>query len=854
MTLSAFRQDVRYALRMLRQSPVFTAVAVGSLALGIGANTAIFTLVDAILLRWLPVQNPQELVVLSRNPNRPTSSFNYPDYRYVRDNSVSYTGVIAFSGGGRPVGFSRPGKSGSQLVLLSMVSGNYFDVLGVTPSIGRLFNSADNENEGAHPYVVLSHSFWKRAYGEETAAIGTDLLLNGNRFQVIGVAREDFTGPTVGMSPDIFVPIIMYRTFNPTSHRWNSRNMWWLTVMARLGTGVTREKAEAEWNVLWQRIIETDPNRRPVPAWNTDYKLQNTAILLPGSQGHSYLRTQTSKPLTILMITVALVLVIACANVANLLLARGIARRKEIAVRLAVGAGRGRLISQMLTESITLSVLGGTAGLAIAWICVKVLLTFLPRAPFTVSLNLSPDLRVLGFAFVLSLLSGLLFGLMPAMRSSRPDLVPALKSDSSSAASGRAARWDLRRSLVCFQVALSLILLAGAGLFIRTLANLRGLDPGMVRENLLFVDTNVGQFGHQPQKERMFQERLRDEVQRMPGVRAASIAAITPLGGSRWNGNVQIEGYTFRPDERPHIDMNAVTPRYFESTGIPIVLGRDFRDSDNLAVLPNRPDPPPPPNTELPDPPGPPRVVIVNEAFARRFFGGQSAIGRRLCNGDKWKPEKLHEIVGVVRDARYFNVREAVEPMIYYPGYREPYGTSGGTLSVRTSGDPNALIDSIRRRVHEIDSAVSVTDTRTMEDNLNRNLAQERFVALLGGFFGIVALLLAAIGLYGVMSQAVTRRTREIGIRMALGAHARRVLWLVLSDALVMVFIGAIVGVIAALALTRYTQSMLFGIKAHDPVTLTATGLLLLTVTVLAGFLPAHRATRVEPIRALREE
>lgn len=854
MTLSDFRQDVRYALRTLRQSPVFTAVAVGSLALGIGANTAIFTLIDAILLRWLPVQNPQELVVLSRNPNRPNSSFNYPDYRYVRDNSQSYAGVMAFSGGGRPVGFTRPGKSGSQLVSLSMVSGNYFDVLGVIPAVGRLFNPADNEKEGAHPYVVLSHSFWKRTYGEDTGVIGADLLLNGNRFHVIGVAREGFTGPSVGMSPDIFVPIIMYRTFNPTSLRWNSRNMWWLTVMARLRPGVTREKAEAEWNVLWRRIIETDPNRRPVPAWNTDYKLQNTAVVLPGSQGYSYLRAQTSKPLTILMITVALVLVIACANVANLLLARGIARRKEIAVRLAVGAGRGRLILQMLTESITLSVLGGIAGLAIAWICVKVLLTFLPRGPFTVELNLAPDLRVLGFAFALSLLSGLIFGLMPAMRSSRPDLVPALKSDSGSAQSGRAARWDLRRSLVCFQVALSLILLAGAGLFVRTLANLRGLDPGMIRENLLFVETNVGQFGYQPQRERAFQERLREDVQRMPGVRAVSIAAITPLSGSRWNGDVQIEGYTFRPDERPYIDMNAVTPRYFESAGIPIVLGRDFRESDNLAVLPNRPDPPPPPNAELPDPAGPPRVVIVNEAFARRYFGGQSAVGRRLCNGDKWKPGKVQEIVGVVRDARYFNLREAVEPMIYYPRYRDPSGGAGGALSVRTSGDPNALIESIRRRVQEIDNAVSVTDTRTMEDNLNRNLAQERFVALLGGFFGIVALLLAAIGLYGVMSQAVTRRTREIGIRMALGAQARRVLWLVLRDALVMVFIGAIVGAIAALALTRYTESMLFGIKAQDPATLVATGLLLLTVTALAGFLPAHRATRVEPIRALREE
>ncbi|MGH9629747.1 MAG: ABC transporter permease, partial [Bryobacteraceae bacterium] len=828
MTLSDLRQDGRYALRMLRRSPVFTAVAVSSLALGIGANTAIFTLIDAILLRWLPVQNPQELVVLARNPPRPSTSFNYPDYRYIRDNNQSYTGLIAFSGFGRPVGLTVPGKSGvSQLISLSMVSGIYFDVLGVTPSIGRLFNPADNENEGAHPYVILSHAFWRSAFGEDTGIIGSDLLLNGNRFQVIGVAREGFTGPTVGVSPDMFVPIIMYRTFQPTAHRWNTRNMWWLTLIGRLKPGVTPERAGAELNVLWQRILEADPNRRPVPAWDTEYKIQNTATLLPGSQGHSYLRTQTSKPLTILMITVALVLVIACANVANLLLARGIARRKEIAVRLAVGAARGRLIAQMLTESITLSMLGGIAGLAVAWAGVRVLLSFLPTGPFAAELNLSPDLRLLGFAFGLSLLSGVIFGLVPALRSSRPELVPALKSDASSVTSGRAARWDLRRSLVCLQVALSLILLAGAGLFVRTLANLRGLDPGMNRENLLFVETNVGQFGYQPQQERVFEERLREDVQRLPGVRAASVAAITPLSGSRWNGNVQIEGYKFRPDERPYIDMNAVTPRYFEAAGIPIVLGRDFRESDSLAVLPNRPDPPPEPGTELPDPPGPPRVVIVNEAFVRRFFGGESPTGRRLCFGEKWNPAKLSEIVGVVRDARYFDLREDVEPMIYQPRYRERGAGGGGVLCVRTTGDPSALIEEIRGRVQDIDSAVSVTDTRTMEDNLNRNLLQERFVAMLGSFFGVVALLLAAIGLYGVMSQAVTRRTREIGIRMALGAQSRKVLWMVLREALVMVSIGAILGIAAALALTRYTESMLFGIKPQDPLTLAATGLLL---------------------------
>jgi predicted permease len=851
---TAFAQDLRYALRMLRQFPLFTAVAVGSLALGIGANTAVFTLMDAILLRWLPVQNPQELVVLARNPNRPSPSFNYPDYRYVRDRAVSYSGVIAFSGGASPTSLRVPDRGDmSQLVGMCMVSGNYFDVLGVTPATGRLFNAADNENEGAHPYVVLSHSFWRRSLGADTSVAGRQILLNGAGFQIIGVAREGFTGANVGISPDIYVPIVMYRTFRPTALRWNTRDWWWLTVMGRLKPGIARENAEAELNVLWQRILESDPNRRPVAAWDKDYRIYNTMVVLPGSQGYSFLRNQASKPLTILMITVGLVLLIACANVANLLLARCVARRREIAIRLAVGAGRGRVVAQLLTESILLGVLGGCAGLLFAWGGVKVLLGFLPRGTFPVELNLSPDLRLLGFAFAVSLASGVIFGLAPALRASRSGLVAELKSDAASQM-GRLARWDLRRTLVSFQVALSLLLLAGAGLFVRTLANLRDQDPGMVRENLLFVYTNIDQRGYQPQREREFHDRLTAEAQRLPGVRAASVAAITPLGGSRWNGDVQIEGYTWKPDEPPYIDMNAVGPRYLEAAGIPIVLGRDFRDSDSVAVLPDRPAEPPAPGAKPPDLAGPPRVVIVNEAFVRRFFNGTSAIGKRLCMDDKWDPARTAEIVGVVRDARYFDLRKAVEPMIYQPRYREMGMGGGGVLCVRTVRDPNALAETIRRKIREIDPNVTLTEARSMEDNLNRNLVQERFVATLGGFFGLVALLLAAIGLYGVMSQVVIRRTREIGIRMALGAEARRVLWMVLRDAMIMAVAGAIAGVAAVLAVTRYVTALLFEVKENDPVTIVGAVLLLLAVTAVAGFLPALRATRVEPMAVLRQE
>lgn len=853
MNLAFFLQDVRYALRMLRQSPVFSAVAVGSLALGIGANTAIFTLIDAILLRWLPVQNPQQLVVLARNPSQPNTAFNYPDYRFIRDQNRSYAGLIAFWRGDRATSFTQPGGSRpSQLIKLSMVSGNYFQVLGVQPVIGRVFNQADNEREGAHPYAVLSYAFWKRMFGEDTGVVGRDMLLNGARLQIVGVSREGFTGTEKGISPDVFVPIMMERALNRTPFEWNTRRVWGLTVMGRLKPGVTTAQANAEFDVMWQQILHSDPDEHPA-TWDTEYKINNTTTILPGSQGYSYLRNETSRPLIVLMLTVGLVLLIACANVANLLLARAVARGKEIAVRLAVGADRGRLVMQMLTESITLSLLSGIASLTVAWMGVRVLMTFLPQGIFPAELNLSPDARLLSFACALSVVSGLIFGIIPALKASRTDLVSTLKSDTGNIG-GRSSLWDLRRSLVSLQVGLSLLLLAGAGLFVRTLSNLRGLDPGIDRQNLLLVDTTISQTGYQPQRQRAFEDRLREEVQRLPGVKAASVAATTPLSGSRWSSWVQLEGYQWKPDEQPIVDVNAVSPRFFEAAGIPIVLGRDFQESDSLTVLPNRPEPPRLPEAGVPELPGPPRVVIVNEALARRFFGGHSPLGRRLCFDEKWIPAKTWEIVGVVRDTRYFDVRHLVEPMAYQPLYRQPDAFIDDTLCVRTTGDAHRLVETIRQRLTEIDNTVSIREAKTMEDNLNRDLVQERFVATIGGFFGLMALLLAAIGLYGVMSEAVTRRTREIGIRMALGAESAQVLWMVLRGAAAMVLVGGVVGIPTVLVLARYADSLLFGVKAQDPATLVGAVFLLLAVTAFAAFLPALRATRVQPMEALRHD
>jgi len=847
-----FGQDVRYALRLLRHSPAFTLVAALSLALGIGANTAIFTLVNAILLRSLPVQNPQQLVLLAHNPLQPTTASSYPDYLYMRDHCRSYSGLIAFWSGGITT-FSRVSQNDApQLIALALVSGNYFEVLGVPPALGRVFNSADNLTPGAHPYVVLSHAFWKRAFGGDTSVIGRDILLNGTRLQVVGVAREGFAGTNVGVVPDVFAPIIMQRTFwRNQAEALTSRNAGWVTIMGRLRPGVRRRQAEAELNLLWRQILASDPEQRAISSWQKDYNLRNTCLQLPGRTGDSYLRRQVSRPLTILLVASGFVLLIACANVANLLLARSLARRKEIAVRLAVGARRSRLVVQMLTESLTLSVVGGVAALALAWLGVRLLLTFLPNGALSpLDLNLSPDGRLLGFTFAVTIISGIAFGLAPALRASGHDPLPALKSDGAFTRAGRAARWDLGRTLVSLQVALSLLLLAGAGLFARTLSNLRGLDPGLSREHLLFIDTSMVETGYQPQHARTFFDNLRHEAQRLPGVRAASMTAISPFGDNgRWRAKVQIEDYSWKPEEQRLVDTNAVAPRYFEAAGIPILQGRDFQESDNLAVLPDLPVE----GARSPESPGPPRVAIVNEAFARHFFPGQSALGGRMCLGEKWDHAMSYQIVGVVADARYYSLREAVAPMMYRPLYRD-MDWSGGILCIRTDAEPHRIIGAIRRRVHELDPILAVTEARTMEDNRDRALVQERFLATLGGFFGAVALVLAAVGLYGVMAHAVTRRTREIGIRMALGAKPEKVLWMMLRESLAMVAIGALIGLPTALAVTKYTESLLFGVKPQDPVSIAMAVVLLLTFTMLAGFLPAQRATRVQPMEALRQE
>jgi predicted permease len=844
-------QDLRYSLRVLLQNPGFAAVAVLSLALGIGANTAIFSIVDAVLLKWLPVSSPQELVVIARNPQKPGVGFNYPDYEYVRDHNQVFSGVLVSGGGGGALSMTVPdeGSHGSsELVPGTMVSGNYFQVLGVTPAIGRLFTPEDNKTAGAHPVAILSYDFWKTRFAGDPGVLGKKITLNGSPFTVIGVARQGFTGTNVGNSTNLFLPIMMLRQVNANAREWNTRHFWWLTPLARLKPGVSVQKATADMDVLFKQIEQNDPEHRPTPAYDKDRELRNHAVLLAGSGGYSSLRNRFSKPLAVLGAVVGLVLLIACANVANLLLARAASRRKEIAIRVAIGAGRWRLISQFVTEAVILAVIGGLAGLAFAYWSVRVLLSLLPTGTFPLDLHLTPDVRLLGFSFAVSLATGLICGVVPALKATRPDVVSALKSDFTQ----RFARLDLRKALVVVQVALSLLLLVGAGLFVRSLENLRDLDPGFVRENVLMVETSAGSIGYKGQRIRTFEDRLLTAASRLPGVRVASLAMFTPLQGSRWNSDIAVEGHPWKPDEKPYLDFNGVSPHYFETLGIQILQGRDFRDQDNPAFTPDPPEKPYPPGKEPPEPPGPPKVAIVNQSMAKKFFPNESALGKRFSMGDKFKIEDSYEIVGVVKDTRYFELREAVESMIYISSWRQ--GAGDMVLCLRSSGDAKLLSAAVRRAVRNLDSAIPVRETVTMEQQLNNHISQERLIATLSSFFGSLALLLAAIGLYGLMAHTATRRTREIGIRMALGAQRTNVLWLILRDAVILVLLGAVIGLPVAFGVTRFVSSFLYGLTARDPVTMIAATAALALVTVIASFLPARRASKVDPMVALRYE
>jgi predicted permease len=818
-------QDLRYGARMLLKQPGFTLIAVISLALGIGANTAIFSLVDAVLLKLLPVKSPEQLVALETFNQRGERNkiFSHPIFERLRDRSQVFTGVLAAQDDTNRVEIVGPEPGGrTEEAEVQLVSGEYFQVLGVNAFAGRLFTIADNQEPGAHPVAALSYGFWRRRFAGDFSVVGQSVTLKGQPFTIIGVAPPEFFGESVGRAPDIWAPLMMQPQFERGQSYLDQANISWLRIMARLRPGVHEEQAQASLDALLAQV-RSEPSDLGKWAGIIHAKIG----MAPGGQGLSEMRDRFSKPLRILMAVVGLALLIACANVANLLLSRATTRQREVAIRLAIGAGRFRLIRQFLTESVLLAGVGGALGLLLAWWGSHLLLILVSNDSTPIPVDITPNARILGFTIAVSLLTALLFGLAPALAATRQDVNSALKMTALAR-----LRLSLSRLLVIAQVALSLLLLTGAGLFVGTLRNLRTLDLGFAAESVIQARINPRASGYKQEQLPDLYRRLLERLNAAPGIRSVSMAdSGFRMGGSR-TCCIGVEGYTHRPGEDREVRTNSVTPGYFQTMGLPLLQGRDFTAQ------------------EAGGKPGEfPKVAIINETMARYYFGENSPLGKRFGWGDPSKPiETDIEIIGVARDAVYNNLRDKVRPLIYFPRQ------GGGLLVARAAVDPAPLVAMVRQEVQAVDRSLEISSVTTIHQLRDQALVQERLMAKLSSFFGLLALLLACIGLYGVMSYDVARRTHEIGIRMALGAEAMDVVRLVMRETMLLVVIGLVGGLGSALATTHLIASLLYGLTPNDPLTIALASLLLLTVAALAGYLPARRAAQVDPLVALRRE
>jgi predicted permease len=829
--MQALWRDIRHALRGLRKSPGFTVVVLLTLALGIGANTAIFSLTDQVLLRSLPVRDPSRLIQLDgpgafqgRTVNGQT--FSYPMYTDFRDRNKVFSGLLARF----PLTMTVVWHGDAERVEGDLVSGNYFEVLGVRPAIGRVFNAADDRVPGGHPVALLGYGYWQRRFAGDLAVLNQTITVNGHPMTIVGVTAPGFSGLQVGTSSDVMVPLMMKPQMTPTWNDLDNRRSRWLTVIGRLAPGVSVDEASAQMNVIYRQINEQEIKeiKTPSPAFAQRF-VSKRLELLPGGRGLSRLRREFSMPLAVLMAMVGVVLLIACANVANLMLARTASRRKEIVVRLALGAGHGRIVRQQLVESVLLALAGGALGLVFAWWVGSLLLAALPGDQAALTLSATPDARVLLFTLALALVTALLFGVAPAWQAARAPVTATLKEEGGSVAGGgRQAR--VRRLLVVGQVAMSMLLLAGAGLFARSLYNLMSIDPGFQVDSVLTFSIDPSLSGYSTDRSRSFFHQLQQELAGVPGVRSASMSEVGVLSGNNWSMTVRVEGYQPKEDENMNPSVDGIGPQYFATLGIPLVAGREFSDKDSA---------------------GGPRVAIINETMAKYYYGDKSPIGRHIGFG-RDKGTDI-EIVGVVRDVRSQGLRDDPPRFIYIP-YAQDSDFTQLTFFVRAAGDPSAAAVAVRQAVRRLDANLPIADMKTMEAQVGESLFVERMVATLSVAFGALATLLAAVGLYGVMAYAVARRTREIGIRMALGAERRRVLWMILREVTVMAGVGVLAGLAASAYLTRQVEAQLFGLSPSDPATLGAAMLFLLAVALLAGFGPARRATAIDPNVALRTE
>ncbi len=818
--------DIRYAARTLAKSPGFAAVAVLTLALGIGANTAIFSVVNAILLRPTPVHKPEELVALYTSdfsgPRYGASSF--PDYVDFRDRSDVFSGLVAY----QFTPFSMTVGEASERVFGEVVSGNYFSVLGVQPARGRGFLPEEDRTPGAHPVVVVSYALWQNRFGGDPALVGRTLVLNGHPFMVAGIAAEGYSGLLRGLRADLWVPMMMVQQALPGSADLTSRGNRSSFILGRLRPGANLEQAQAQMDVVAGQLHQAYPRQ-----W-TDVQGQARVVtvvaerearVFPGVRG------AVMGFFALLMSVVGLVLLVACANLANLMLARASARRREIAIRLALGAGRVRLLRQLVTESLLVSLLGGVVGLVLAAWGSGLLMAFRPPLPFPLELQLTLDGSVLVFTFAVAVVSGLLFGLAPAWTASRHDLLWALKEEGTPAtASVRMGR--LRGAFVVAQVTLSLLLLVGAGLFLRSLRNATTIDPGFDPKNLLITSVDLRLHGYDEAKGLAFYREVGDRLRALPGVEAVGLAGGLPLslGGTR--RGITISGYTSKPGEDTEVSTATVGPGYFEAMRIPILRGRGITATDMA---------------------GSPRVALVNEAFARTYWPGQEPLGKRIQMGvDVGADTPSWEVIGVAKDGKYVTLGEEARPFFYLPLLQ--FYSSSAEIVVRTGRTPMAQLPAVRGAVQRIDRTLPLLDPRTMTQHLGISLFPARVAGWLLGSFGGLALLLAVLGIYGVSAYLVEQRTREIGLRMALGAAPADILRLVVAQGLRLTLVGIVLGVAAALGVTQLLTGLLYGISPADPITFGGVVLLLGTVAFVACYVPARRATRVDPMVALRYE
>jgi predicted permease len=813
--MSKLMQDVRYGFRRLRTSPGFTLVAVMSLALGIGANTAIFSLVDTVLLRPLAVARPDRLVELYGTLHGGAdytiqSHLNFKDYR---ERNRTLSGLMAYRFA--PMSLSHDGNN--QRVWGYLVSGDYFDVLGVSPVMGRFFVPEEDRVPGERAVAVISYDCWRKRFNSDPSVVGRDVMLNGLKFNVVGVAPKGFVGTEVAYAPEMFVPLMMSPQIEPGSDWLNARRDDNLFVVGRLKDGVTREQAQADLQAITLQLAAEHPDEDA----GRGLRLESPGLFIPSIRNSVFGFTG------VMVAVVALVLLLACVNLANLLLARATERRRELAVRLALGASRARIVRQLVTEGVMLALAGGAAGLLLAaWVNDLVTSIRLPT-DIAIVFDLRIDWRVLAFTVAVSLLTGVVFSLLPAFQSSKPELVPALKD---AGTMGGFRRSRLRNVLVVLQVALSLVLLAGAGLIVRGLQSAQRMRPGFNPANAVALSFDVGLQGYDEGRGREFQRQVLERARATTGVRSAALVYNLPLSLNYNNSTIYVEGQApSSSSDLPLAIPNYVTPDYFRTMEIPL-RGRDFTEQDSKPES---------------------RVAVVNETFARKFFGTEDAIGRRFNFGGPSGP--FWTVISVAADGKYESLGEDPKPAFFRPLLRD-YNTSVTLVARSSGGDPQSLIATLRREVQQLDPALPLYEVKTLEEHMAVPLFPARAAAIMLGSFGALALLLAAVGIYGVMSYAVAGRTREIGVRMALGAARRDVLTLIVRQGMTLALVGLGIGLVASLAAARLLTGLLYGVSPGDPLTFAAVVLLLSLVALVACYVPARRATKVDPMVALRYE